>query len=307
MVKKKGGGTLEWKAVKNLLLVLLILLNAVLGFFNYQQYQQNILTSSQEKAIYEVLSQNHIILYTDLLTKFSPMRKIALRAPSYSRDDIKQQFFAGEDTTVTVEFDKTIIKSQDKILTMQENKGTIVFTNGTRQSKKTTLEEAKKEAVTFVNALQKSTEKFEIGNIRQTEDGYEFIFFQKYKGMWIFSNYYKVHTGQSGISSVELTYFEVEGFTGEKKDICFSDEALLTFLMEIEKEREQTGNYETITVQKMELGYDFQEMEELTADNVAKLVPCYYIYVLGKQQPYRINAYTNEMIKPIKVQNDDVL
>ena len=159
MVKKKGGGALEWKAVKNLLLVLLILLNAVLGFFNYQQYQQNILTSSQEKAIYEVLSQNHIILYTDLLTKFPPMRKIALRAPSYSRDDIKQQFFAGEDTTVTVEFDKTIIKSQDKILTMQGNKGTIVFTNGTRQSKKTTLEEAKKRSCYICKCFAKKHRK----------------------------------------------------------------------------------------------------------------------------------------------------
>jgi len=67
---------MEWKAVKNLLLVLLLMINAVLGFFNYEQYQQNMLSSSQEKAIYEVLSQNRIILYTDLLTKFPPMRKL---------------------------------------------------------------------------------------------------------------------------------------------------------------------------------------------------------------------------------------
>ncbi len=50
----------------------------------------------------------------------------------------------------------------------------------------------------------------------------------------------------------------------------------------------------------MELGYDFQEMEYLKVDNVAKLVPCYRIYVLGKQKPYIINAYTNEMIREIK-------
>ena len=298
---------MEWKAVKNLLLVLLILLNGVLGFFNYRQYQQNVLTSSQERAIYEVLSQNHIILYTDLLTKFPPMRKVSLKAPNYSRDDIKQQFFAGEETTITVEFDKTIIKSPQKTLTMEGNQGNIVFTEGTRQSQKITLEQAKKEAGLFVDTLKKSNEKFEIGSVREIEDGYEITFFQKYKGLWIFANYYKVTVGQNGISSVKLTYFEVEGFTGEKKDICFSDEALLTFLIEVEKEREQTGIYETITVQKMELGYDFKQMEELTADSVAKLVPCYYIYVLGKEEPYRINAYTNEMIQPAKGQNDGVL
>jgi len=106
--------------------------------------------------------------------------------------------------------------------------------------------------------------------------------------------------GENGISHVDLNYFITEGFTGDKKDICFSDEALLTFLREIEKEREETDIYETVTVQKMELGYDFQEMEYLKVDNVAKLVPCYRIYVLGKQKPYIINAYTNEMIREIK-------
>ena len=75
---------------------------------------------------------------------------------------------------------------------------------------------------------------------------------------------------------------------------------MLTFLIEIEKERQETNTYETVTIQKMELGYDFQEMEDLKIENVAKLVPCYRIYVLGKQQPYVINAYTNEMIREIK-------
>ena len=59
--------------------------------------------------------------------------------------------------------------------------------------------------------------------------------------------------------------------------------------MEIEKEREETGIYETVTIQKMELGYDFQEMEDLKVDNVAKLVPCYRIYVLGKENMDRFN------------------
>ncbi len=149
---------MEWKTVKNFLLVLLFVMNVVLGYFNYQQYQQNVLTSSQEKAIYEVLSQNRIILYTDLLTKFPPMRKLSLSAPMYSRDDMKQQFFAQEEVTITVEFNKTIITSETKVLTMEGNKGELVFKNGTRESKKTTLNEARKEAREFVEVLAKKME-----------------------------------------------------------------------------------------------------------------------------------------------------
>ena len=292
---------MEWKTVKNFLLVLLFVMNVVLGYFNYQQYQQNVLTSSQEKAIYEVLSQNRIILYTDLLTKFPPMRKLSLSAPMYSRDDMKQQFFAQEEVTITVEFNKTIITSETKVLTMEGNKGELVFKNGTRESKKTTLNEARKEAREFVEVLEKKNgNHFEVGNVQEIEGGYKVTFFQKYKGTYVFANCFEVYVGEKGISRVKLNYFNTEGFTGDKKDICFSDEALLTFLIEIEKERQETNTYETVTIQKMELGYDFQEMEDLKIENVAKLVPCYRIYVLGKQQPYVINAYTNEMIREIK-------
>lgn len=47
---------------------------------------------------------------------------------------------------------------------------------------------------------------------------------------------------------------------------------------------------------KMELGYDFQDSEEEIADTMIKLVPCYRIYIMGKEKPYIINAYTNEMV-----------
>lgn len=276
-------------------------MNVVLGFFNYKQYQQNVLTSNQEKAIYEVLSQNRIILYTDILTRFPPKRKLSFSAPPYSRDEIKQRFFAQEEASITVEFNKTIITGENKVLTMEGNKGELLFPDGTREVKKITLDGARKEASEFIDSLKKNDfEEFEIGNIQEVQDGYKVIFFQKYKGEYVFANCFEVYVGEKGIFRVNLNYFKTEGFTGDKKDICFSDEALLTFLIEIEKEREQTGNYETITVQKMELGYDFQAMEELKIDNVAKLVPCYRIYVLGKEQPYIINAYTNEMISAIE-------
>ena len=229
------------------------------------------------------------------------MRKLSLSAPMYSRDDMKQQFFAQEEATITVEFNKTIITSENKVLTMEGNKGELVFKNGTRESKTTTLNEARKEAREFVETISKSNgNHFEVGNVQEIEGGYKVTFFQKYKGVYVFANGFEVYVGEKGISRVKLNYFNTEGFTGDKKDICFSDEALLTFLREIEKEREETDIYETVTVQKMELGYDFQEMEYLKVDNVAKLVPCYRIYVLGKQKPYIINAYTNEMIREIK-------
>ena len=110
-----------------------------------------------------------------------------------------------------------------------------------------------------------------------------------------------MYVGEKGISRVKLNYFNTEGFTGDKKDICFSDEALLTFLIEIEKERQETNTYETVTIQKMELGYDFQEMEDLKNRKCSK---SWYLVIefmyWENNKPYVINAYTNEMIREIK-------
>ena len=69
---------------------------------------------------------------------------------------MKQQFFAQEEVTITVEFNKTIITGENKILTMEGNKGQLVFINGTRESTKITLDEARKEAKEFL--LTKGTD-----------------------------------------------------------------------------------------------------------------------------------------------------
>ena len=49
-------------------IILLVLLNLALGVLNFRQRQENTMTAAQERAIFEVLSQNSITLYTELPT-----------------------------------------------------------------------------------------------------------------------------------------------------------------------------------------------------------------------------------------------
>lgn len=283
---------MEWRRAKRFVIVILILLNGVLAGLNYQKRQENLLTSSQEKAIFKVLSDNGITLYTELLTKFPPMRKMSLNMPAYGRDDIKRLFFSDEETSVTMEFDKTIIKGKNKTLTMKGNKGTLVFPNGTKEISELNKSTALKAAADFMEKLEKGIGTFEPGIVIEEGQGYQVEFFENYKGQTVFASCYQVYVTAKGIEQVDLTYCEPEGFTGDKKEICFSDEALLTFMRELRKEKDGGS----VAVTKMELGYDFQDYEEEIADTIIKLVPCYRIYVMGKEKPYIINAYTNEMV-----------
>jgi hypothetical protein len=220
------------------------------------------------------------------------MRKITLSLPSYSKEEMKELFFGEEKATTTVEFEKIIIKSDQKILTMRGNKGTLVFPKGTASYPNLSNAQAKEVAKQFMERLEKEIGTFEFGNITKTEGGYVVEYFEKYKGNLVFASNYKIYITNRGITSVDLTFFEPEGYTGDKKEICFSDEALFTFLKEYRKSKKEGA----VTITKMELGYDFLEEEEWIVDTSVKLIPCYRIYVMGQEAPYTINAYTNKML-----------
>lgn len=283
---------MEWRFAKQVVIVLLIVLNVILAGLNYQNNQKNVLTVAQEKAVFEVLSKNGISLYTDLLTDFPPMRKIALQVPSYGREEWKKLFFEDEDTSVTVEFGNTILKSKEKILTTEGNHGTLQFLKTEKKQGELSTAQATKLANLFMESIGK--ESFRFGGIQEENMGYWVTFFEEYKGEPIFSSRYDVFVGYGGVETVEMDLFEIAGYSGDKKDICFSDEALLTFLREV---RQGGANENPITVTKMELGYDFQDDEEAVAGSVMKLVPCYRISVMGEKKDYLINAYTNELIE----------
>ena len=46
----------------------------------------------------------------------------------------------------------------------------------------------------------------------------------------------------------------------------------------------------------MEIGYDFQSSDDIASGDSLSLVPCYRIYIQGIDEPFTINAYTNELI-----------
>ena len=56
---------MEWGHAKKFVIILLVILNVVLAGLNYRQRQANNMTSAQERAIFEVLSQNGSTMYTE--------------------------------------------------------------------------------------------------------------------------------------------------------------------------------------------------------------------------------------------------
>lgn len=283
---------MDWDKAKRIFILLLIILNLGLAVLNYTENKKNTLSQVQEKAAYEVLSQNGISLYTNLIYKFPPMKRLLVTIPKYSKDELKKMFFDGEQTTITVEFDKTILKSQTKKLTIEKNKFDLEILNGSGEISNFDKATAQKTAENYLNILKKPIKNIELGTMKEEIESFTFEFFGNYQGEKVFCNHYNVKVTKQGVTKVEGYFFIPERFIGEKKEICSCDEALFTIMKEIKTENK---NRSSITIDRIEIGYDFQDIIENSQE--IKLVPCYRIYVLGKEEPYVVNAYTNELKK----------
>ena len=75
---------MEWGNAKKFVIILLVLLNLALGVLNFRQRQENTMTAAQERAIFEVLSQNSITLYTEVPTVSRPLPLVLAEFGSYS-------------------------------------------------------------------------------------------------------------------------------------------------------------------------------------------------------------------------------
>lgn len=285
---------MEWGNAKKFVIILLVLLNVLLAGLNYRQNQENTMTAMQERAIFEVLSQNGITMYTDLLTDHSPMSRLAVEIPSYSKETLERLFFGGEKTTVTVKDNGTIYRGQDAVLTLEGAYGRWETESIAMGKEDMTQMEAQRTAEKFMNGTEHFFGTYGEPMVIEEAEGFRVNFCGMYKRETVFSNYFSLLVTKDGIRQITFNYCPIKGYSGEKQDISYSDEALLTFMREWKKEEGKKGE---ATIHRIELGYDQMENSAVSAGMTAiSLEPCYRIYLMDETEPYTINAYTCQIV-----------
>ncbi|MBM6830103.1 two-component system regulatory protein YycI [Anaerotignum lactatifermentans] len=283
---------MEWGRAKKFVIVLLLLLNVCLAGLNYQQERAGAMTASQERAIFEVLSRNGITMYTDLITETQPMSRLSVTVPSYTKERLEQIFFQGEKTIVVPGKTSMVYRSDSLELILEGLNGVLRFSDVEPGRGETNRGSAVQIAEKYMEGIEDAFPDFVSADVADTEDGFCVEFYQKYKSHFIFSNWFRVYVCAQGIYRVEFSYGQVTGEQGEKKDIFYADEALLTFMRTL---KEETVKGE-ITVNRMELGYDLVEQTESVSGSTLNLVPCYRIDTMELDSPYIINAYTCQVV-----------
>ena len=297
---------MDWNKVKSIFIYILIIINIGLLALNYKASRKYTLTGDQERAVYQLLSNNNIGVYTDLIKNFSPMRQLAVTTPSFDNDKIRNAFFQqDEEIKITIEFDKTVFKSESKTVTLAENILFFDCPEGTGNIQNFNKKDAAEYAEDFIdNPAFDTKNNINLEKISEYQDGYKVEFNELYGKNSIFCSSREVYITHKGIVFMRAEFYNVEGYTGEKRQICSCDEALLTVLYAIKNSEQEmpTGTY----IEKIELGYGLQEQSDISQINTLKLVPCYRVFVSGFDKPFTINAYTNNVteIQNISLESD---
>ncbi|MBR5468306.1 MAG: two-component system regulatory protein YycI [Firmicutes bacterium] len=284
---------MDWEKAKKTFIYLLIVLNILLFAANYVVSSKYKLTQKEEAAVHQVMSNSGMGIYCNLIKENKPMRSLGVSAADFEGEEIKNLFFdEDEEFSTTLEFEQIVFENEDKRLEVQDNLVKFYCYDGTGRIANFGRQTAKDAAEEFINKRM-TDEKSSLQRLYQLDDRYVFEFDGTFSGYKVFSSKKRVEVDKNGVVYCEITYYNPEGFTGDKLEICGSDEALLSVLYKVKEEGDAVGRY----VEDMEIGYDLPEESENYNPADIKLVPCYRVYVSGAEEPYKVNAYTNSIIE----------
>lgn len=300
--------SMNWAKVKSILIVIFLILNAILGYMNYQKNVKDYtLNNQQESKIKKILYNNKIMLYTLLPKKYPPMKKLALASIPFREDEedniLKAFFKDKEGLSISIESIE-----QNKVQTVYDRDGIkIGFSDGRITYKEDliakdkiiiTKEEAKKVAENFLKKMGYDLSMLKLDFVDEDNGQYKFLYYETYKGNYLYNSYIKIVIKPEGIESADIYRIKPVKFIELSRSIYAPDEMLFGFMNQI-KVKEKLDSI--LVIQKIDIGY-LIESEEMWI-NGGEAVP-YYRITLADGRSFFINAYTNEMtLKKEKIQN----
>lgn len=280
---------LDWKKAKEIIVFVLIVINAALFFVNRYYNNDYRITQSEEEAVYRLLSQNGIGIYTELIDEYQPMKQLDVTVSSPNIEELKDMFFDDDEKVdVEVEFEQSILKSYSAELIAEDSKIKYSCPTGKGEVEGFGKDAAKKLASDFIKNMGADYSGYVLDRITYKNGGYQLEYYEYYKGMKVFCNYCIFFIDDNGIKTIESENYEINGFIGESHEIYSSSEAVLTYIYS-NREKDKTGNF----IEDMEIGYDFKDSETIVDGSKIRLVPCYYIYLINIDEPFVVYAYNN--------------
>lgn len=283
---------MNWAKAKNIFIIFLIVMNCTLAVVSAYNKNTYTLNTTRKEAIEKLLIKNDVKLNSDIPTNYPPMPIITLKYKENNSETLKKIFLGNnKEIKRSLDGETTIFKNDNTILTINKSKINYFNNNLDGKIENLTKEDSKKIADDFISVnLAKLYKDYNFHSINIIDNKYYINYYKNYKDYNFFSSYIRFCITSLGIENIEIIEYIQTYALDTNKDICSADEALFTFIYEI-KNKYYKGK---TVIENIELGYILQQMDKENTEGRA--IPCYRISVEGNNQPYYINAYTNEVI-----------
>jgi regulatory protein YycI of two-component signal transduction system YycFG len=293
---------LLWERAKNLIIVFLLILNLLLAALLYNEQNRFTLSAERERAVFGVLANNKITMYSELIRSFRPMRALRLSGHAYDTDSLLKMFFGATDIARTDDGnDPALQEYRDGEGRLTVSNGYITYQrfidpNDDRAGDEIPSEEAKALCDEFINAFFPDYKLDDLANdgiLEVTYDGFlRLVYRQVFDGYFVYRNFIDFLISGNGIEYIEMQYGERVEYDNQPREICAPDEALLTFIQRIRSTHPDTP----VIINAMDIAYN-QEEFSTQASVELEAVPFYRVYIDDNYEPFLINAYTNVCIE----------
>ncbi len=272
---------MDFNKAKNIIILFLVILNFFLLGLNLKSCAAKRLSGEEIDNIKTVLSSKDINISCDIPKSADELPQLELVRESYDLFGISDIFFgSGADISRTEEFDVTILKSENKILSI--NGSELSFFDPDVKISSTT--EAQERTDALVEDLNRVLYDFTFEKISETDEGIRVSYNMYYKNYNCFNSYCIFTFNEEGMNA-DINYAVPTGFSGVKSEVYPADIILFSFMNAI---RDKYPD-EKLDISDIKEGYLDAAGSE---GGDVEAIPCYRISLEGKSENFYINGYT---------------
>lgn len=299
---------MKWSFSKNVLIILLILLNVLMFAVRYSaRNNAYTLHSDNEQNIRNILYKNNFLLYTLLPSEFYPLRTLEGTFESVDGDDIARFYFSDKNYEKKIEGTKDIYYRDDKSYVEVYRNGKVVYYEAIPKNSpelsdgEITKDEAYEMLTTFYRKIYKGDRTYKAEGYDKEAGVYKYYYYNQYKDTYIFNDYVQIQIFMDHIEA-EIWKVNVKAKGDKTNDLIPVDEALFNFVKNVKIETE-----ESIYITDIALGY--YAINDLLATDEKVIEYPYYKISIKHNGDFYINAFTNEIYnsKLELIDNKDVI
>lgn len=287
---------MNWVKAKNITIMAFILLNIILILLRHFDNKRYILSSSQQEAIITVLNNNNITLPDNFIfPKHYPKGQISLVSTPFNQNNMVNIFMRdNNNTTLRLENNLRIYENYNERVTFDGSK--ILYENlGNTKLFIEDESEAQIFSLQIIMNLGEMGRDFTLDRTIVTQNEIILEYRQNYRNHLLFSNYIIFTIKNNTIKTIEFSFYDIDRFMGNTREVNSVDEALITFMREVKLLYPNQGE---IHIEQIDLVYN-QTESNLTHKTSTIAIPYYRIYYHLKedfninQDIMLINAYNN--------------